>query len=626
MARRSLQASPQGIQIIKKALRKKKGGQTYVAGAVGCSRQTIWSLLQGNPTDCDFFIGVCKELKLNWEEMAEPELPEPEQNDSQDIDALVQEVRSRAHADTQYIERTGTMRMLRVNHPVPVTDIYVDLNILKRVSSDFSFSAWGKESEFDWRSFDRLGLGQVEQERVPAIEKIRDYRKLMVLGKPGAGKSTLLKSIASKCIKPNDNQPDERWLQDYIPVFITLERFARKSAEEEKFSIRDAIQRQFDHWGMAEAAEPILKQGRLLILMDGLDQVPTPHSESVIWKIRYFCEEDYAANRFIITCRTQSLKSRFEGFTEVEIADFTPKQVKRFIKNWFAVVVGNAEAAELAERLIGQLQQNKPVAELAVTPILLNLTCSVFWDDKPVSSRAFYVDLTRSHKHSFALTQSLVFKRDPMCAEALAFIENPHHTVVLFIYRAKLGDALTLSQINHYQGSPLLWDFALIRALRAALQIDCNPKSQLSFVQANTRTLIYSLEIEHKLEPELQLELQKRKNQLSEISNKNQESLLLWWQENGQVWIEQLRKVMINYRNIGHDWQFSDVEIELLRQYYYTNKLLVDCLNLPDICLSRDVKQETEETLLLPIEEIKKRRNRRDDEVIQECNKNDEKT
>jgi hypothetical protein len=170
-----------------------------------------------------------------------------------------------------------------------------------------------------------------------------------------------------------------------------------------------------------------------------------------------------------------------------------------------------------------------------------------------------------------------------------------------------LGDALTLSQLNHYQGSPLLWDFALIRTLRAALQIDCNPKSQLSFVQANTRTLIYSLEIEHKLEPELQLELQKRKNQLSEISNKNQESLLLWWQENGQVWIEQLRKVMINYRNIGHDWQFSDVEIELLRQYYYTNKLLVDCLN-SDCCVSREVRQEIEETLLLPIAEIERRK------------------
>ncbi len=234
---------------------------------------------------------------------------------------------------------------------------------------------------------------------------------------------------------------------------------------------------------------------------------------------------------------------------------------------------------------------------------------------KPLSSRAFYVDLTRSHKHSFALTQSLVFKRDPKCAEVLAFIENPHHIVVPSIYHAKLGDALTLSKLNHYQGSPLLWDFALIRALRAALQIeiDCNPTSQLSFVQANTRTLIYSLEIdrtlidslkiEYKLEPELQLELQKRKNQLSEIYNKNQESLLLWWQENGQVWIEQLREVMFKYRKIRHDWQFSNEQKELLQKYYDANKLLVDCLN-SDCHVSRKVRQEIEDSLLLPMSEI----------------------
>ena len=237
---------------------------------------------------------------------------------------------------------------------------------------------------------------------------------------------------------------------------------------------------------------------------------------------------------------------------------------------------------------------------------------------KPLSSRAFYVDLTRSHKHSFALTQSLVFKRDPMCAEVLAFIENPHHIVVLSIYRAKLGDDLTLSKLNHYQGSPLLWDFALIRALRAALQIeiDCNPTSQLSFVQANTRTLIDSLEIdrtlidslkiEYKLEPELQLELQKRKNQLSEIYNKNQESLLLWWQENGQVWIEQLREVMFKYRNIRHDWQFSNEQKELLQKYYDANKLLIDCLN-SDCKVGKKVKEDIEDTLLLPMSEIEKR-------------------
>jgi predicted NACHT family NTPase len=59
------------------------------------------------------------------------------------------------------------------------------------------------------------------------------------------------------------------------------------------------------------------------------------------------------------------------------------------------------------------------------------------------------------------------------------------------------------------------------------------------------------------------------------------------------------------YRNIGHDWQFNDTQKQLLQQYYDANKLLVDCLN-SDCYVSREVRQEIEETLLLPIAAIEK--------------------
>ncbi len=70
--------------------------------------------------------------------------------------------------------------------------------------------------------------------------------------------------------------------------------------------------------------------------------------------------------------------------------------------------------------------------------------------------------------------------------------------------------------------------------------------------------------------------------------------------------MEQLREVMIEHRNIGHDWQFSNSQKKLLQQYYDANKLLVDCLN-SDCYVSREVRQEIEDTLLLPMSEIKKR-------------------
>ncbi|WP_444980520.1 NACHT C-terminal helical domain 2-containing protein [Microseira wollei] len=60
-------------------------------------------------------------------------------------------------------------------------------------------------------------------------------------------------------------------------------------------------------------------------------------------------------------------------------------------------------------------------------------------------------------------------------------------------------------------------------------------------------------------------------------------------------------------------FEFKPEQKSLLKQYYNANKLLIDCLN-SDCYVSREVRQEIEETLLLPIEEIKKYQQRKDDE------------
>ena len=64
---------------------------------------------------------------------------------------------------------------------------------------------------------------------------------------------------------------------------------------------------------------------------------------------------------------------------------------------------------------------------------------------------------------------------------------------------------------------------------------------------------------------------------------------------------------MIKHRNIGHDWQFSDKQKEKLQQYYDANKFLVECLD-SDSYVTREVREEIEETLLLPMAEIEKRK------------------
>ena len=74
-----------------------------------------------------------------------------------------------------------------------------------------------------------------------------------------------------------------------------------------------------------------------------------------------------------------------------------------------------------------------------------------------------------------------------------------------------------------------------------------------------------------------------------------------WWFTCGKTWMEQLRQAMVTYRNIGHDWQFSEAQVAQLNQYVAANQLLVDCLNC-ECYVTRSVRQEIEATLLLPID------------------------
>ncbi|MBW4501199.1 MAG: hypothetical protein KME57_16950 [Scytonema hyalinum WJT4-NPBG1] len=100
--------------------------------------------------------------------------------------------------------------------------------------------------------------------------------------------------------------------------------------------------------------------------------------------------------------------------------------------------------------------------------------------------------------------------------------------------------------------------------------------------------------------PNIQCELKQLKDQLLDSYHENSKNFKQWWQENSQAWVEKLRTVMINHRNIGHDWKFSESQKQLLKQYYDANKQLVDCLN-SDCCISLKVRREIENTLLLPI-------------------------
>ena len=379
MARRSLQASPEGIKKAKQAFLRKGWTQEYLAAEVGLeTRQPIWKFFSGKPIDRNVFTEICFRLDLNFEEIAG--LPTGAESPSEqnipdtksEIDLLVTKVRQERYDKIQ--DQCGTLHLLDIARPVDIEDLYVDVNILEEITSQ----RWLEISDLQGsqpEEFDRLGLGKVRVEGVPGIKAVERYTKLMVLGKPGAGKTTFLQHLAIQC-----NQG--HFQGHVVPVFIPLKNFAEDALDEGHFSLLESIHLDFYQAGVTEQdVEILLSQGRLLILLDGLDEVPEAASDEVIKQIRKLSEKHYK-NQLVITCRIAAQEYRFRGFTEVEIADFKPLQIEAFAKKWFVAVARNSpqlglqKAALFLEQLA--IPQNQQIRELATTPVLLNLACLVF--------------------------------------------------------------------------------------------------------------------------------------------------------------------------------------------------------------------------------------------------------
>lgn len=208
MTKRSLKASPSGIEQAKKAFERKGWTQEYLAAEVGVqTRQSIWKFFSGRPIERYIFIDICKSLDLDWAEIAGltgESLAETTESNPQaalttalttdNIPPLVAAVRE---ALTESILKiNSTINLLETGHPVPLEDIYIEQKVHPLVRgqtwldiTELNQSIFASKSSqvnpldcLDYSLSNSLNP-QMNSQTIPAMSAVESCQKLLILGK-----------------------------------------------------------------------------------------------------------------------------------------------------------------------------------------------------------------------------------------------------------------------------------------------------------------------------------------------------------------------------------------------------------------------------------------------------------
>ncbi|HAX79195.1 MAG TPA: transcriptional regulator [Cyanobacteria bacterium UBA11372] len=228
-----------------------------------------------------------------------------------------------------------------------------------------------------------------------AIDNDSAFRRMAVLGAPGSGKTTLLRHL-TLTYATKQQRKVHRKAPKLIPILLYL-RDVRQEIVNKKPSLAELITQQVQQQRKIEPLNPPpnwfaekLRQNKCLVMLDGLDEVAdeTQRQQVSLWVDKQM--EAYPDTAFILTSRPFGYKTARlqQDVTVLEVQPFSLKQMQQFIHNWYLAteVMSRAgqedlgvreEAKQQADDLIKRIKNSKPLADMAVNPLLLTMIATV---------------------------------------------------------------------------------------------------------------------------------------------------------------------------------------------------------------------------------------------------------
>jgi HEAT repeat protein len=210
-----------------------------------------------------------------------------------------------------------------------------------------------------------------------SLSEMARHVRVLVLGEFHAGKTRLLQHLCQTVLRQRESEPVQRDLTIPIPIFLPLCNYHNP---DETFSAY--IQRSLGEiYGPASdgsvplramLTDDVLRVGRYLFLLDGLDELSGPKRQELLRQIRDFVSQ-YPHHLYVVSSRRSAygmVEAHFLelGFARLAITPFSTQQVQRYLEKRRSMETPLAEA----------LRRHRDLLALARIPGLLKLLCDLW--------------------------------------------------------------------------------------------------------------------------------------------------------------------------------------------------------------------------------------------------------
>src|SRR6185503_11231574 len=182
------------------------------------------------------------------------------------------------------------------------------------------------------------------------------YHHLAVLAAPGGGKSTLIKRLAVAYIDPPRRKEiaDDLPERDWLPLFFRcreLRDLARDSFAELLQSLAEKEPVRQHARVFRALVDRALLNGRVLLLVDGLDEISDPGDRAAFVCTLRSAVQAYPSTTLLLTSREAGFRHVAAHLTPLctlcNLSPFDNEDIERLSVAWHTEVVGDSEKVRL---------------------------------------------------------------------------------------------------------------------------------------------------------------------------------------------------------------------------------------------------------------------------------------